>query len=88
LQPGDRSALAAIKTSLNIALAGRKRLPEHFDDLPFHFDFIDADFAGAVAFRDDAFAFIGITIPFVQGKRLVNRPCASTRDCGFRLIQA
>jgi hypothetical protein len=59
------SLLATIKTTMNVALAGRKRLAEHFDDLPFHFDYIESDLSNALAFRDDSYAFIGVTIPLV-----------------------
>ena len=60
-----RSLLATIQSVFNERLAERKRIPEHIDDLPFYFDYIDSDFSRAVAFRDDSYAFIGITVPFI-----------------------
>jgi hypothetical protein len=67
VEPADwKSLLATIKTAMNIGLANRKRVPEHFDDLPFHFDYIDSESSNALAFRDESYAFIGITIPFVK----------------------
>jgi hypothetical protein len=62
-----RVFLSAIKTKMNSDLAERKRVPEHFDDLPFHFDYIESDFSIALAFRNDFYAFIGITVPLNQG---------------------
>jgi hypothetical protein len=62
----DKALLSKVKEAANRGLAGRKRLPEHFDDLPFHFDYIDSEFANAAAFRDGSYAFIGITFPYVR----------------------
>jgi hypothetical protein len=61
-----RSLLTTIKTTMNVGLVSRKRVPEHFDDLPFHFDYIESDFPNALAFRDESYAFIGITIPLIM----------------------
>src|SRR4051812_10466719 len=61
----DKALLSKLKEAANRGIADRKKLPEHFDDLPFHFDYIDSEFANAAAFRDDSYAFIGITIPYV-----------------------
>ena len=60
-----RSLLANLQNGFNEALAQRKKVPEHLDDLPFYLDYIDSDFSNAVAFRDDSSAFIGITVPLV-----------------------
>jgi hypothetical protein len=53
------------KNGFNEALAQRKKVPEHLDDLLFYLDYIDSDFSNAVAFRDGSSAFIGITVPLV-----------------------
>ncbi len=60
-----RSPLANLQNGFNEALAQRKKVPEHLDDLPFYLDYIDSDFSNAVAFRDGSSAFIGITVPLV-----------------------
>jgi hypothetical protein len=61
-----RSLLATIRTVMNDALASRKRVPDHIDDLPMYFDYIDSDFPNATAFRDDnQYALIGITLPMI-----------------------
>ena len=60
-----RPLLANLKSGFDEALARRKKVPEHLDDLPFYLDYIDSDFSNAVAFRDDTYAFIGITVPLV-----------------------
>jgi hypothetical protein len=73
IEPSDlRSLLATIKETMNIALAGRNHVAEDFDDLPFHVDFIESDFASAVAFSDGTYAFIGITIPLVKDMRRIS----------------
>jgi hypothetical protein len=55
----------AAENDASPSLAQRKRVLEHIDDLPFYLDYIDSDFSNAVAFRDDSYAFIGITVPLV-----------------------
>jgi hypothetical protein len=60
-----RFLLNNLRNSFNESLAHRKRVPEHIDDLPFYFDYIDSDFSNAVAFRDGSYAFIGITVPLI-----------------------
>jgi hypothetical protein len=60
-----RSLLTKLRNGFNEGLAQRKRVPEHIDDLPFYLDYIDSDFSNAVAFRDDSYAFIGITVPLM-----------------------
>ena len=38
-----RSLLANLQNGFNEALAQRKKVPEHLDDLPFYLDYIDSD---------------------------------------------
>ena len=57
-----RSLFTILQDSFNEGLAQRKQVPEHIDDLPFYLDYIDSDFSNAVAFRDDSYAFIGLTV--------------------------
>ena len=59
--------LARIQTALNESLARtRETLPTLGVQLQFHFDYIDADVANALAFRYGGYAFIGITMPLIQ----------------------
>jgi hypothetical protein len=57
-----RSLFTILQIGFNEGLAQRKRVPEHIDDLPFYLDYIDSDYGNAVAFRDDSYAFIGVTV--------------------------
>ncbi len=67
VEPADlREFLDRIKAKMNRDLAERKRVDHHVDDLPFHFDYIDSDFSNAVAFRDGSYAFIGMTVEFIE----------------------
>jgi hypothetical protein len=61
----SREFFESVKARMNALLAGRKRLAHYIDDLPFHFDYIDSDFGNALAFRDNSYAFIGISLPMI-----------------------
>ncbi len=52
-------------------------MPTTFDDLAFHFDFIDSGFGAALAFRDDSYAFIGISIPLMDQ---IQRTCKALSE--------
>jgi hypothetical protein len=61
-----KDLLITLRNSFNVGLTQHKRVAEHIDDLPLYLDFIDSDISNAVAFRDDSFAFIGITVPLIR----------------------
>jgi hypothetical protein len=50
----------------NDSLRNEKRgVPEHVEHPPFHVDYVDSDVQNALAFRDEDYSFIGITVPLI-----------------------
>jgi len=79
-----RSLLVGIKANMNRWLADRKQVDHHIDDLPFHFDYIDSKVSTAVAFRGNSYAFIGMTVKFVEDLRQTSRDLSRAK--GVRQI--
>lgn len=77
--------LLGVQATMNGALGAEAKNPDHVPHDPFHFDYIDADEANALAFCFGGYSFIGITVPFVLKLLDVGRHLGDSDDV-LRLI--
>jgi hypothetical protein len=66
LRPDLADALRTIQARYNIGLRGKLNNPDHAGMPPFHLDYVDSSVENALAFSDECYCFIGVTVPLVQ----------------------
>jgi hypothetical protein len=73
--------LRGIQANLNEALRNeRQDVPEHVPHPPFYIDFIDSEDANAMAFTEDDYSFIGITVALIQRIWQICLPMAQSAE--------
>ena len=64
--PADvETLLTSVQRAFNEALSNETHVADHAPHSPFHFDYIESTSRNALAFRDENYSFIGITIELV-----------------------